>query len=181
MANGEDLIPFGDYQRKFNMAVSYESRRPVLQVGLSRHFCGHDGTLQFADVGLDILEASPLVQYRFFEHDDIVGPEQIEGLNAIISMHERYPAETLRHADELLAILYFGVGYDHFDVGGCTDADLLLIIQKGSVDNSMAESIVAWMLRSAIVSKKRTDWREPALGRTPSISMESSSEIEHWV
>ena len=118
----------------------------TFQVGFTHHFLNEEGNLFFKDIGLDILDANPSIEYRFFEHDRTVKPEQLEGLNAIVSMGERYTRDSLRGVEALVAAVHFGVGYDNFDVAGCTEADVLLCIQSGSVDDSMAEAVIAWML-----------------------------------
>lgn len=113
------------------------------QVGFTHQFLNEEGKLFFKDIGLDILDANPSIEYRFFKHDRMVKPEQLEGLNAIVSLGERYTRDSLRGPEELVAAVHFGVGYYHFDVPGCTEADVLLCIQSGSVNYPMAEAVIA--------------------------------------
>jgi len=121
---------------------------PPFQLGLSGELRDADGNLRFQDIGLEILD-DPAVTYRFFELDHVVRPEQIVGLDAVVSVHEHYTRAMFEQVDGLLAIICFGVGYDHVDVAACTEADVLLCNQRGVASNAMAESIVCWMLAMA--------------------------------
>jgi phosphoglycerate dehydrogenase-like enzyme len=124
------------------------SDTPSFQLGLSAELLDTDGNVRFGDIGLEILD-DPAIAYRFFERDHIVKPEQIAGLDAVIPVHEHYTPELLLQSPQLLAIICFGVGYDHVDVDGCTAADVVLCNQRGAGSNAMAESIVVWMLTLA--------------------------------
>ena len=64
-------------------------------------------------------------------------------------MHEHYTRALLQESPQLLAVVCFGIGFDHVDVAACTDTDILLCHQRGVGNNAMAESIVCWMLSLA--------------------------------
>ena len=58
-------------------------------------------------------------------------------------------AHSVSCAERLLAIGRFGVGYDGVDVEACTQADVVAVIATGSVDRSVAEATVGWMIALA--------------------------------
>jgi D-3-phosphoglycerate dehydrogenase len=118
----------------------------VFQVGLTRDFLSPDGSLPFEDIGLHELATNPAIRHRFMDdHPQCLGPGDISGSDAIVSLAPEYTPLTFTGADGLLVISRFGVGYDMVDVAACTGADVALCIAKGAVDNSMAEAILAWM------------------------------------
>jgi len=117
------------------------------QVGLTRDFKTDDGQLTYDDIGLDILEAHPDVEHRFFErHEPLVTAEQLADFDAVISLTPRYTAQSFEGVEKLAAIVRFGVGYDSVDVTACTEADVLLCITAGAVNHSVAEATITWML-----------------------------------
>src|SRR5262249_29884146 len=65
---------------------------------------------------------------------------------ALICLGTRITAASLAHANRLIAVARFGVGYDSVDVRACTDADVGLFIAAGAVNYSVAEAILGWML-----------------------------------
>src|SRR5687768_3161282 len=106
------------------------------QVGLTRDFMTDDGQLTYDDIGLDILEAHPAIQHRFFErHEPTVTAEQLRDFDTVISLTPRYTPESFRGVERLAAIVRFGVGYDMVDVNACTEADVLLCITAGAVNH----------------------------------------------
>ena len=116
-------------------------------VGLTHDFLTPDGRLAYPDIGLDLLDAAPGVRHRFMDpHGPTLSAEDLRDLDVIVTLAPRCTRETLKGAGRLLAIARFGVGYDTIDVPACTERDVLLMIAKGAVDHSIAESIVAWML-----------------------------------
>lgn len=116
-------------------------------LGLTRDFLTPDGQLVYKDIGLGRLDAGSHLTHRFLdEHRPLVTPDQLEGLNAVISLTPKYDASSFSGLDRLLAIVRFGVGYDMVDVAACTEADVLLCITKGAVDYPVAEATVGYML-----------------------------------
>ena len=118
------------------------------QLGLSAELLGDDGEVRFGEIGLGRLDDAG-IPYRFFERDHIVKPEQIAGFDAVVPVHEHYTRALLQESPQLVAVVCFGVGFDHVDVAACTDTDILLCHQRGVGNNAMAESIVCWMLSLA--------------------------------
>jgi phosphoglycerate dehydrogenase-like enzyme len=117
------------------------------QVGLTRDFLTADGQLTYQDIGIDILDAAPEIEYRFFdEHRPLVTPDQLRDFDAVISLTPRYTSESFVGVERLAAIVRFGVGFDFVDVPACDAADVLLCITTGAVNHSVAEATVTWML-----------------------------------
>jgi phosphoglycerate dehydrogenase-like enzyme len=137
------------------------------RVGLTHDFLSAEGALVYRDIGLDLLKAEPAVEWSFLPpHPAALRPDDLRGLDAVISLAPRWTAESLRGSDRFLAVVRFGVGYDMVDVAACTAADVALCIAAGAVDRSMAEAALAWMLAlSHRVLEKDRLVRESRWGR----------------
>ncbi|MFO0887847.1 MAG: NAD(P)-dependent oxidoreductase [Isosphaeraceae bacterium] len=120
---------------------------PQLRIAVTADFYTPDGQPRYRDLGFAELEADPAIDCRpLAEHRPAIGPDQLEGADAVIVLTPRVTAETVSRAGGLLAVARFGVGYDSVDVPACTAADVLVLIASGAVDRSVAEATVAWML-----------------------------------
>ena len=75
-------------------------------------------------------------------------PAQLKGLHGALVLACKVSAASLTDgaADDLLAVSRFGVGYDSVDIKACTENDVAVLIAVGSVDRSMAEAAVGWMI-----------------------------------
>ncbi|MFO0880134.1 MAG: NAD(P)-dependent oxidoreductase [Gemmataceae bacterium] len=121
--------------------------RPTFRLAWTADFVQPDGSPRFADVGRALLDAHPHLHATTYpQHHPEIQPDQLEGLHGAIVLTPRVTAASLAHADQLLAITRFGVGYDSVDVAACTRAGVLAIITAGAVDRSMAEATLTWML-----------------------------------
>lgn len=119
----------------------------MFKVGLTRDFLSPDGKLNYKDIGLDILESAEGVEYEFLkEHRSPVTPDMLKGYNAIISLAPAYNSDSFIAINDLRAICRFGVGYDMVDLKACSDANIIVTITKGSVNYSVAEAVITWML-----------------------------------
>jgi phosphoglycerate dehydrogenase-like enzyme len=117
------------------------------QVSLTADFFDTDGSLNYRDIGLDLLTSQVgIVVDRFHAHGAEIEPEQLVGSNGVIVLSPRVTAHSLAASQDLLAIVRFGVGYDSVDVAACTANDVALFITAGAVDYSVAEATVGWML-----------------------------------
>jgi len=124
--------------------VSSETR---FQVGLSADFLDENRRLIFPDIGLDLLEKQPGVEYRFIsEYYPEYAPEQIADYDVVISLKPRVTANSLVGIDRLCAIGRCGVGYDNVDLHVCTERDVAVYITPQGVIRPMAESIVLFVL-----------------------------------
>lgn len=119
----------------------------MFKVGLTRDFLSPAGELSYKDMGLDILDKEPTIQYEFLkEHSSPIKADMIAGYDAIISLAPAYDQKSFEGLSRLKAICRFGVGYDMVDVKACSNANVLVTITKGAVNYSMAEATIAWML-----------------------------------
>ncbi len=116
------------------------------RVALTGDFYDPDGQFRYRDIGLDLFQGTGVRTQAFAEHRPEIGADQVANANGIIVLSPRVTAATLAHADDLLAIGRFGVGYDSVDVAACTANDVLLFIAVGAVDRSVAEATIGWML-----------------------------------
>lgn len=119
----------------------------MFKVGITKDFLNPDGKLVYDDIGLSILDNEAGLQYEFLkEHQSPVTPGMLRGYDAILSLAPSYNSESFKGIDNLKAICRFGVGYDMIDLKACTDANVMVTITRGSVNHSVAEAIVTWML-----------------------------------
>ncbi|MFC1716877.1 hydroxyacid dehydrogenase [Candidatus Poribacteria bacterium] len=117
------------------------------RVVLTRDFLSEDGELAFKDIGLNLLDEIPDIEYEFMkEHRPVVTPDQIEGFDGVISLKPTYTRETFKGIHRLTVIGRFGVGHEMVDKDACTDADVMLFITPGGVQRPVAGGVVAFML-----------------------------------
>ena len=75
------------------------------RVGLTPGFLGEDGKVRFKDVGLDLLDNEPHIEYTFIATErPYVPPDEIGGLDAFIALGGKYPRETFEAVDRLTLI-----------------------------------------------------------------------------
>ena len=116
-------------------------------VAMTADFFSTSGALQFRDVGLSVLHNHPNIQhFGLREFRPQIGSDQLDGVQGVITMNVAVTADSVAHADDLLAIGRFGVGYNDIDVHACTTSDVVFFITPGAVDRSMAEATVGWMI-----------------------------------
>lgn len=117
------------------------------QVGISSLLLDARGELAFGDIGLGLLDADPLVQYRFFTpHTPEVTPDQLAGFDGVVAAWERYTSASLAGNPRLAVIGRFGVGYDTVDVEACNEADVMLFLSPQGVQRPVASAIIAMIL-----------------------------------
>jgi len=118
------------------------------RVALTRDFLKSTGQVAMGDIGLSGLANSDAISVEFFDnHFPEVTPEQIAGLDALISLAPRISAETLSGADSKLCVIArFGVGYDMVDVKALTERGVMLTITPDGVRRPMASGIVGFIL-----------------------------------
>lgn len=124
--------------------------RSAFRVGLTRDFLRPDGTIGFGDIGLNLLETAPDVEWDFLpENVPVLGPQQIEGYDGLLVLAPKITAATLEGANRLSVIARFGVGYDNVDVAACTKAGVMLTITPDGVRRPVAISAITLMLALA--------------------------------
>jgi phosphoglycerate dehydrogenase-like enzyme len=137
------------------------------RVGFTPGFLGADGNVRFKDIGLDLLDAEPQLEYTFIKQDrPIVPPDEIRGLDAFVALGGAYTRETFQGADRLLLIARHGVGYDNVDLQAATEANVMIAITPSGVRRPVAEGIIGLMfaLSKHVISRDRAvragKWRE---------------------
>ena len=129
-----------------------------LSVALSADFLNESGALVFPDIGLATVAANPRIQYRFLDtYKPEYTPDQLSGVDAVLSLKPRVTAASLEGVTQLCAIGRFGVGYDNVDLAACTAADVAVYITRQAVVRPVASSIVLFVLAAAhnLVRKDR--------------------------
>lgn len=117
------------------------------RVGLTRDFLKPDGTLGFGDIGLDLLDQAPGVEWEFLaENTPELLPEQVRDYDALLVLGPRVTAGTLSGSGRLTVVARFGVGYDNVDVPACTAAGVLLTITPDGVRRPVAVSVITLLL-----------------------------------
>lgn len=128
------------------MGEATAGKDAVFRVGFSADFRRDDGALAFPDVGLSLLDV-PGVAYDFIaEYKAEYVPEQLAGLDVLISLKPRVTARSLEGVTRLCAIGRCGVGYDNVDLAACTERGIAVYITPGGVVRPVAESIVLLVL-----------------------------------
>jgi phosphoglycerate dehydrogenase-like enzyme/2-keto-3-deoxy-L-rhamnonate aldolase RhmA len=164
--------PAGVAQVRRPGPTEYAAPRSPFRVALTADFQDADGRPRYRDTGLDLFAGTRLEVRPISEHRPEIGADQLAGANGVIVLSPRVTAASLTHADDLLAIGRFGVGYDSVDVPACTAADVLLFIAAGAVDRSVAEATIGWMLalshhvrvKDKLVREARWDERSRYMG-----------------
>ena len=137
------------------------------RVGLAPSFLGPDGKLRFKDIGLDLLDKEPHIEYHYVKTDQpFVPAEEIRGLDAFIALSGVYTAETFEGADRLTLIARHGVGYDNIDLEAATEANVMIAITPSGVRHPVAEGIIMLMfaLSKHVIARDRAvragEWRD---------------------
>jgi phosphoglycerate dehydrogenase-like enzyme len=126
--------------------MAMNSAKPF-HVSLTADFYDADGSLNYRDIGLELLTSQQGIAVdRFKSHSAEIEPEQLAGCNGAIVLSPRVTARSLSASQDLLAIVRFGVGFDSVDAAACSANDVALFITAGAVDYSVAEATVGWML-----------------------------------
>lgn len=120
------------------------------RVGLTRDFLKPDGTFGFGDIGLDLLDQVPGLEWEMLpDHAPELPAEWVAPYDALLMLGGRLTPRTLEGADRLLLVARFGVGYDNVDVSACTEHGVILTITPDGVRRPVASSIVASVLATA--------------------------------
>ena len=120
------------------------------RVGLTRDFLRSDGTVGWGDIGLDVLDGAPGVEWEFLpEGGRELSAEQVEPYDALIVLAPRVSAATIEGADRLALIARFGVGYDSVDVEACTRNGVILTITPDGVRRPVASANMTFLLALA--------------------------------
>src|SRR5579872_2216907 len=117
------------------------------KVALSADFLDENRKQIFPDIGLSVLEAEPVIDYKFLADFNLeYVPQQLAGLDVLITLKPRVTAASLQGISQLTAIGRCGVGYDNVDLAACTAHDVAVYITPAGVVRPMASSIVLLVL-----------------------------------
>jgi phosphoglycerate dehydrogenase-like enzyme len=150
--------------------------RSAFHVAFSADFRDEHEQLIFPDIGLSLLTGVPGLSYEFLTaYQPEYLPQQLEGIDVLISLKPRVTSASLQNASRLCAIGRCGVGYDNVDLDACTERDIAVYITPAGVVRPVAEAIVLFVLALShnLVLKDRYvrqgRWKESTqrLGREP--------------
>ena len=117
------------------------------KVALSADFLTEERQLIFPDIGLSVLESEPVIDYKFVpDYRAEYVPEQLTGIDVLISLKPRVTAASLQGINQLCAVGRCGVGYDNVDLAACTEHDIAVYITPAGVVRPIASSIVLMVL-----------------------------------
>jgi phosphoglycerate dehydrogenase-like enzyme len=122
----------------------------TFRVAITRDALDAEGNFVFKDMGLDLLDAQPQIEYAFMpEFEREATPEQLRDYDGALWLIPRVSRASLQGVERLAGIARLGVGYDMVDLDACTEADVAVFITTGAVNRPVAESILAFMLMLA--------------------------------
>lgn len=127
--------------------------RIIFRASFTRDYLDDEGGLAFGDIGLDILDDSPLINYSFHEtfHDEVM-PYQIRYVDGLFLHDPKVTRQTFTDgAEDLIAVTRCGVGYDHIDLEACTDNDVVVTNAPQSMSLPTASAALMYLL---VLSKK---------------------------
>ena len=111
-------------------------------------------------------------------------PEQVRGCDAVISAGSRWSERSLVGNDQLVAVLFTGVGYDHIDVEALTRANAMLCTAPDAVRRPMACTIITFILAlSHAPDQQGSDHPRGALGRPTPLPRRRADRQDarfHW-
>jgi D-3-phosphoglycerate dehydrogenase len=120
------------------------------RIGVTRDFLKPDGSIGFGDIGLEILDREPGIEWEFLKEDvRELRPEDVRGYDGLLVLAPKVSASTLAGAERLAVLARFGVGYDNVDVAACTRAGVALTITPDGVRRPVAVSAMTLLLAAS--------------------------------
>ena len=119
------------------------------RVALSAGFRQPDGSKTFPSFDLSPLTAAQGVSVMFLEPGDPIRAKDLENINALILLSERFSEDSVPETGRLSVVARFGVGYDTVDVEACTRNDIAVCITPDGVRRPVAVAILTMMLALA--------------------------------
>lgn len=118
-----------------------------IRIGVTKNFFDQQGNPIFPGLQKVFEEVPGVEQAVFPEVLPEVKPEQIKGLDLVITRTQpKWTAKSLAGNDQLLALLRNGVGYDGIDVPAMTDAGVMVCITPAAVRRPVAVAIITFIL-----------------------------------
>ena len=117
------------------------------RVGVSRDFLTPDGTYDYNDLGLQVLEDAPGVHWEWLaERSPELRPDQLSDIDGLLLLGARVTAASLEGSQRLRIIARFGVGYDTVDVDACTRNGIVLTNTPDAVRRPVATAALTLLL-----------------------------------
>ena len=117
-------------------------------VAFTRDFLDEAGELGYGDLGLGLLDESPLVEYRYLDaYAATVTPEQIAEVDGLAVIYPHVAPHTFASgAARLTLIARCGAGYERIHLAACTQADVALVNAPQAVRLPTASGALLLML-----------------------------------
>ena len=116
------------------------------RVALSASFRSADGSATYPSFDLTPLNSADTVDMFFLPPGDPLRSEDLEDVDALILLSERFTADSVPDSGRLSLVARFGVGYDSVDVESCTTHNIAVSITPDGVRRPVAVSILTLML-----------------------------------
>lgn len=117
------------------------------RIGIDPAVVRADGRFGFGGGGVPMLQQMPEFDVSFMpDHGPKLGPEHVDGFDAIILLGARVDGETLAGNDRLALVARCGVGYDNVDVPACTERGVLVTITPEALSRPMAVVNLTYLL-----------------------------------
>ena len=119
----------------------------TFRVALTRDFLKSDGTISFGDIGLDRLDRTPGIEWKFLDEDTSpVHGNQLCDYDALLLLGSQIDAASVTENRRLSLIARFGVGYDNVDVEACTHSGIIVTITPNGVRRPVAVAALTYLL-----------------------------------
>ena len=120
-------------------------------LGITRDLFDADGKLDTPGPGLKLLDEIHEIEYRMFDQFlPEVTAEQVHGCDMVISAAAQWTERSVVGNNQLIALLYTGVGYDHIDVKALTNAGVMFCFAPDAVRRPMACTVITFILALAM-------------------------------
>ena len=116
------------------------------RVALSASFKKPNGTMTYPSFDLSLLKNDKGIDLVFLNHNDPIKAIELENIDALILLSERFTQESIPKSGRLSIVARFGVGYDSVDVTACTSNDIAVCITPDGVRRPVAASILTLIL-----------------------------------
>lgn len=140
----------------------------TFRVALTRDFRADDGSIGWGDIGMDLLEQEPGIEWEYLPVDETpLSPGALAGFDGVMVLGNAVDAGSLEGADRLKVLARFGVGYDTIDVEACTAKGIPVTTTPDGTRGPMALAAVTMLLAVAHnvrqkdrIVRERRDWSE---------------------
>lgn len=117
------------------------------RVGVTRDVLGADGRPFFDDLGLELLDEHPRVDWEILpERVDVITPQHTADYDGLLLLAPRVARSSFGTSTRTSVIARFGVGYDTVDVDACTESGVAVTITPDAVRRPVASAMVAMVL-----------------------------------